>query len=172
MDLDELERRLAAPLERLRRLDAACLLPAPVDLRALLERGFAVRDTLVGPDLALADPLVVTGAAEVGRLRLAAPLVVLGDLRADELELADSLLVLGRLDAGALTGVGEPHVVTVFGPVDLGRVALRRQYAAQFLGGGRVDELADEDDGGDDLLGLLERAGSRLVVGATARLDP
>jgi hypothetical protein len=50
----------------------------------------------------------------------------------------------------------------VFGPVDLGRVALRRQYAAQFLGGGRVD----------DLLGLLERAGSRLVVGATARLDP
>ncbi|MCY1083357.1 polymer-forming cytoskeletal protein [Archangium lansingense] len=162
---------LSPALNQLDELDAEGLLAAPVDLEAMVQHGVELRPRLDGQKLELSEPtcVVVTGDVTVETLVLEEPsvLLVLGNLKARSARLYGTVLVLGTCEvAESLVGHGEPHTLTVLGAVQAGRCEMHQQYIMQFLGGGTLASLSDSEGGEEELLELMQAAGSELQIGA------
>ncbi|HEU0034113.1 MAG TPA: hypothetical protein VFQ53_25975 [Kofleriaceae bacterium] len=173
MKLEDAERLLAAPISRLTAMDQQGLLAAPVDLQQLFGNGVIEAETLTTSiPASRKEATLVTGSVDVPDWYVASPIVVMGDVVTRTIDLRDSVVVVGTLRATEIRGTDERHALTVLGAVTIGRAIMTRQYIMQFLGGGTVDELIDEDGGADELVELLEKAGSLLRVGATGTRVP
>ena len=166
MELAQLKQVLANEMKKLDELDRAGLLTAPVDLEHMFWRGIDERASLEGESVSLngEQGVVVTGSVNVGRLVATTHVLVMGDVRATSISITGSLLVLGTLTADELRGHDERYSGTVVGTVTIGRAIMVQQYMMNFLGGGTIDELIDEEGGGQELIDLMSEAGSKLDV--------
>jgi hypothetical protein len=159
----ELRARVGTSYTRLVELDRAGHLAAPVDLEAMFQHG--IIEAAAPTDEPRRGTLIDGSLTLGGAWKVSAPVWVTGNVIADAIELTSDLVIEGSLTVhGEVRGRFEPNTLTVLGPVSLGRAIMERQFIMQFLGGGTIGELSDDEGAARELLDIMRRAGSALVV--------
>lgn len=162
MDLAALRKKIGKTEDKLTQLDEDAKLAAPVDVLAMFGRGVVVAR---GPDEETTRATLIDGSVTTKTWTIVAPVWVTGDVTADRIELASDLVVEGSLTVtGDVHGRWEPNTLTVLGKVTLGRAIMESQFVMQFLGGGTIAELIDDEGGAKELIKLMAKAGSDLKV--------
>jgi len=162
MDLETLRKKLGKTLAKLERMDADGMLAAPVDVKAMFQHGVV---EATGLKQEKKKGLVVTGDVSLEEWRIAAPTWVRGNVSARRIHVMSDLVVEGKLTVTEVVhGQNEPNVLTVLGAVTIARAICEGQFIMQFLGGGTIEELIDDEGGGEELIELLREGGSELKV--------
>ncbi len=162
MELAALREKIGETERRLTSLDDDGKLAAPVDIRAMFQHGVVVARA---PNDEKQKGTLIEGPVETTVWKIGAPVWVVGDVTADRIELTSDLVVEGSLTVtGDVHGKWEPNTLTVLGKVTLSRAIMQGQFIMQFLGGGTIAELIDDQGGGKELIKLLSGAGSHVQV--------
>lgn len=162
MDLAALRKKIGKAEQRLLALDEDGLLAAPVDVLAMFHHGIV---EATKPTNETKKGTLIVGSVKTAAWRIAAPVWVTGNVVAKSIELASDLVIEGSLAVtGDVRGRREPNTLTVLGKVTLKRAIMESQFIMQFLGGGTIAELVDDEGGAAELVELLAAAGSKLKV--------
>ncbi|HEY4176302.1 MAG TPA: hypothetical protein VGM90_05705 [Kofleriaceae bacterium] len=161
--LDGLRKKIGPTLEKLDEMDGEAQLAAPVDIEAMFQHGVV---EATAPTAETKKGTLITGPVKQKIWDVVAPTWVIGDVTVDSLTMTADLVIDGALTVtGDAHGQWEPNVLTVLGKVTLGRAIMEGQFIMQFLGGGTIETLIDDEGGADELLELLAQSGSKLKVG-------
>jgi hypothetical protein len=160
MDLATLQKRHGRAVSK---MDVA----APVDLLYLFRGGLEAVDTLSGKRLTRRGEAGLHVATDVRAGSLTSwghAIWVEGDVEVGKLTLYGSMVVMGNLTAKRVYGSDEPYTLTVMGAVKVDVAVMANQFIMQFLGGGRVGRLVDDEGGAEELIALWRDAGSTVTV--------
>ena len=162
MDLAALRKKIGTTLQRLNKLDADAKLAAPVDIQAMFQHGWVLASL---PNDEKKKGTLIERSVMTRVWKVEAPVWVTGDVTADRIELTSDLVVEGALTVtGDVHGRWESNTLTVLGKVTIGRAIMEGQFIMQFLGGGTIGELIDDEGGAEELIELMAAAGSKLKV--------
>jgi hypothetical protein len=162
MDLTALRKKIGTTEAKLNKLDDEAKLAAPVDVEAMFQHGVVVA---TAPNHETKKGTLIDGHVATKIWKIGAPVWVTGDVTADRIELTSDLVVEGSLTVtGDVHGKWEPNTLTVLGKVTLARAIMEGQFIMQFLGGGTIAELVNDEGGAEELIELMSEAGSKLKV--------